>query len=88
MSIDALNWALKDVRCASSSAKLVLLIYANFANDQGRAYPSNETLTKLSDLNSKTVRAAVALLEEAGHLIDTGERTGRTGQIRVYQVFA
>lgn len=86
MSIEALDWAFKNASCPSSSAKLVLLVYANFANERGWAYPSTQTVARLSSLNPKTARAAIDALERAHLLIDTGKRTGLTGQVKVYQL--
>lgn len=85
MSIEALNWAFQET-CPSSSTKLVLLAYANFANERGWAYPSTETIVRMSGLNTKTARAAIDALEQVGLLVDTGRRTGVTKQIKVYQL--
>lgn len=85
MSWEAQAWAAKQ-RAGSASAKLVLMIYASFANERGWAYPSNETVCGISELNTKTVREAIDRLEAIGLLIDTQRRTGRTKQVRVLQL--
>ena len=72
---------------ASAAEKLMLLAYADRHNDEtGCAYPSIEWLCQFSSLNRKTVIAAIAKLEAASVLTDTGERTGRTKQIKVYRL--
>lgn len=86
MSFAALAWAAK-CKAGSPSAKLVLLGYADRHNeDTGSAYPSIAWLCEFSDLNRKTVINAVSKLEAAGLLADTGERMGKTKQLKVYRV--
>lgn len=85
MSIAALDWAFKTT-CPSASSKLVLLVYCNFPNEDGRAYPSAETVARLSGLNVKTVRSSIDALEDAGLLQDTGRRVGRTSNVKVYRI--
>jgi hypothetical protein len=85
MSWEAQAWAAKQ-RAGGASAKLVLMIYASFANERGWAYPSNPTVSEISELDTKTVRIAIEKLELLGLLIDTGKRTGRTKQVRVLQL--
>lgn len=84
MSIAALKWVIDDAEAPTAHATLVLIIYANFANEHGRAYPSTETVVKKTKQNVKTVRTAIDALEDAGLLIDTGKRVGRTGNVKVY----
>lgn len=84
MSIAALKWVIDDAEAPTAHATLVLIIYANFANENGRAYPSTETVVKKTKQNVKTVRAAIDALELAGLLVDTGKRVGRTGNVKVY----
>ncbi len=84
MSIAALKWVIDDAEAPTAHATLVLIIYANFANENGRAYPSTETVVKKTKQNVKTVRTAIDALEAAGLLIDTGKRVGRTGNVKVY----
>lgn len=86
MSLRALTWAVENRDCPSPQAKLVLIVFANYANDRGWSYPSSETLQRVSGLNIKTVRAAVDALEEAGLIADTGKRAGKTQQVKVYQL--
>lgn len=87
MSFDALAWAAK-CRIPRSADKLVLLGLAECANRQTDvAFPSIEALIEFSSLNRKTVITALGRLEEAQLIEDTGERCGRTKQIKVYRLF-
>lgn len=86
MSLRAITWAIEEADCPSAHATLVLIIYANFANEHGRAYPSTETVAAKSRQNIKTVRASIDALEAVGLLQDTGRRVGRTGNVKVYRL--
>jgi hypothetical protein len=86
MSWQALAWAAK-YRAGSASEKLVLLAYAErHSEETGCAYPSVAWLCEFSSLNRKSVIAAIGRLEVVGALADTGERQGKTRQIKVYRV--
>lgn len=86
MSFQALAWASKQ-HVSSASEKLMLLAYADRHNEEtGCGYPSIAWLCEFSSLNRKTVIAAVARLEAANLLTDTGDRKGETKQIKVYRV--
>lgn len=84
MSFDALSWAAKQ-KPGSSGAKLVLLGLAECAGrGDARAFPSLAELVEFSSLDRKSVIANLDKLEAAGFITDTGERVGRTKQIKVY----
>lgn len=83
MSITALNWAGRTVT-GSASRKAVLLCLANYANEQNEAYPSVETIARITELNAKTVRLALNEMESNGLIFDTGRRRGQTQNIRVW----
>jgi len=83
MSITALNWAGRTVT-GSASRKAVLLCLANYANEQNEAYPSVETISRITELNAKTVRLALNEMESNGLIFDTGRRRGQTQNIRVW----
>jgi hypothetical protein len=88
MSWETQSWAAKQ-RPGSSSAKLVLLGLASCADANHCAYPSIQWLCDFSDLNRKTVIASLQRLEaEAALIEDTGERRGRTNQVKVYRLRA
>jgi hypothetical protein len=89
MSWETQSWAAKQ-RPGSASAKLVLLGLASCADANHCAFPSIQWLCDFSDLNRKTVIAALQRLEEGMFPLieDTGERRGRTGQVKVYRLAA
>lgn len=83
MSFAVLNWAAPQ-DAGNMAAKMVLLALANWADDQGRAFPSIAALAAFGNMDAKTVIAALARLEAMSFVSDTGERRGRTRQIKVY----
>jgi len=89
MSWETQSWAAKQ-RPGSASAKLVLLGLASCADANHCAFPSIQWLCDFSDLNRKTVIAALQRLEDGMFpmITDTGERRGRTGQVKVYRLAA
>lgn len=89
MSWETQSWAAKQ-RPGSASAKLVLLGLASCADANHCAFPSIQWLCDFSDLNRKTVIAALQRLEDGMFPLieDTGERRGRTGQVKVYRLSA
>lgn len=89
MSWETQSWAAKQ-RPGSASAKLVLLGLASCADANHCAYPSIQWLCDFSDLNRKTVIASLQRLEDGMFPLieDTGNRRGRTGQVKVYRLNA
>lgn len=87
MSWETQAWAGR-MRPGSASAKLVLLGLAQCADANHCAYPSVDWLCEFSDLNRKTVIAALDRLGEGEERLieDTGQRKGRTGQVKVYRL--
>lgn len=87
MSWETQSWAAKQ-RPGSASAKLVLLGLASCADANHCAFPSVQWLCDFSDLNRKTVISAIQRLEDGMFPLieDTGERRGRTGQVKVYRL--
>lgn len=85
MSFHALAWAV-DQKIETASEKLVLLILANYANHNHEVYPSAETLMEKTSLDRKTVIKARQSLVQKGYLVDTGKKTGRTGQSVIYRL--
>ena len=85
MSSEALAWAFKQ-ECKSASVKFTLVALCECANYRtGRITPSIEHLCEITGQNRKTIIANVAELEASGLIADTGDRVGRTRQIKVYQ---
>lgn len=85
MSNEAITYALHR-EAGTSSKKLVLLVMANFCNVFGEAYPSYAYLEQVTELNRKTIIAAIQQLVADGLLRDTGRRMGSTGQVIVYEL--
>ena len=87
MSFAALAWAAKQ-RPGNLAAKMVLLGLANFADEHGCSYPSTAALADFGDMDHKTATAALDRLssEDLRLIIDTGQRAGRTKQIKVYRL--
>ena len=92
MSLDATIWAWK-VRQKQKKGgsikplkKLVLLSLADRASEDHCAYPSVARLVEDTEMDRKTVLKIIDELIEDGLIIDTGERKGRTKQVKVYQL--
>lgn len=73
MSVEAIAWASKQT-AGSPGAKLVLIALANYTNDAGECWPSQETLAQWTEQSDRTVRTHLAALEEKGLIT----RKGRT----------
>src|SRR5690606_24694259 len=65
MSVQAIAWAFEQY-VPQPGAKLVLLALANFANEHGVCWPSQETISELTSQGVRTVRRHLATLEEMG----------------------
>ena len=74
VSLHATKWAW-EVDVSSSSARLVLLALAKYADMDGGAYPSADTIAEETHLNRKTVFAALSELCQSGLVV----RTNRSG---------
>ena len=85
MSLRAILWAF-DQEILPSSRKFVLVALCNFSTDTGAAYPSVETITRITGLQHQAVRNALANLVMEEVIEDTGKRTGGTGQVKVYRL--
>lgn len=85
MSLDATTWA-RHQKVGKGPAKSVLMALADYANEHFVAYPSVDALIAWTEQDRKTVLANLDRLKEAGWITDTGDRTGRTRQVVVYQI--
>ena len=85
MSSEALAWAFKsDVK--PSSVKFTLVALCECANYQtGKIFPSIKHICQITSQDRKTVISNIGKLVTEGWICETGERVGRTGQIKVYQ---
>lgn len=85
MSFVALAWAAKQ-RPGNLAAKMVLLGLANYADEHGCSYPSTAAIAEFGDMDHKTATAAIDKLAALNLIEDSGERAGRTKQIKVYRL--
>jgi len=92
VSLDATIWVWK-VRQKQKKGgslkplkKLVLLSLADRASEDHCAYPSMARLVEDTEMDRKTVLKIIDELIEDGLIVDTGERKGRTKQVKVYQL--
>lgn len=83
MSFAAITWAANQ-DTGSMAAKMALLALANWADDEGLAFPSTAEIAAFGSMNHKTATAALDRLEGLGLIADTGDRCGRSRQIKVY----
>jgi pyocin large subunit-like protein len=85
LSIEALNRAFKaDIK--KSSLKFILVALSDYANEEGEAYPSIQTLNSKTSLNRKTIISGLMQLESLGFIKNTGKKVGRTNSISVWQI--
>lgn len=68
MSIQAINWALNlpASLLPKPSQNHLLLILANYANEENVAYPSTATLAKITKLDRRTIQRVLRELEKIG----------------------
>ena len=64
MSFQAMVWALKQP--AKPAEKLLLLAIANYADEQGRAWPSLERLCTDTGMSRATIKRCFKKLEDGG----------------------
>jgi len=83
MSFQAMAWAIKQ-EVGNTTAKFVLLMVANYADEQGRAWPSQERLAEGIEGSRHTVMRALEVLEEGGFM--TRERRHRADGSRAADV--
>lgn len=85
MSVEAEHWAYAQ-KVKPSSVKFVLVTMARVASAHGLAFASVDYLAERTCQDRKTVLAAMASLVKQRYMVDTGERRGRTGQVKVYRL--
>ena len=67
MSIEAINYAFK-CQTKNATQKAVLLVLANYSNENNQSYPSISTISRLSSCQNRTVIRALKELEESGFI--------------------
>ncbi|HCH9097672.1 TPA: helix-turn-helix domain-containing protein [Salmonella enterica] len=70
----------------SAAPKLLMLSLADRADEMHCCYPSIQRLVKDTGMDRKTIGKWINQMMEDGLISDTGERKGRTKQIRVLQL--
>jgi hypothetical protein len=85
MSWQALKWAAQQ-RAGSLSANAVLRVYADHATKAGRTWVDSKTIAERLQTTKPTVLDAISRIIERGLMEDTGERVGKTGSVRVFQL--
>ena len=66
MSLEAITWAFR--QSLTPSEKLVLLTLADYADDENKCWPKQETLATRTGLKRPTIALKMKLLESAGLL--------------------
>lgn len=87
MSIHAIAWVFdQDIR--PSWLKFTLVAFADCANekDEMKCWPSIAHVCAVTSQDRKTVIGSIADLVGRGWLVDTGERRGKTKQVKVYML--
>jgi hypothetical protein len=73
VSVKVMGWVLEHSPVSVSGQRLVLLALADAAREDGTgAWPSQESLARMSRLSERQVRNCLKVLEEAGHIVRTG----------------
>jgi len=89
MSIQAINWAfgLPAALIPNPTDNHVLVVLANYANEDNIAYPSNSSLQRITKLDRSTIKRSLRRLEKAAaitkvnaHNIDRKYRADRLPQ--------
>ena len=88
MSFPAIAWALKQP-VGRASAKFLLVAMADCVNADSTemlCFPSIAHLSKVTDMDPKSVKANLLKLRELGFIEDSGERKGQTGRVVTYRL--
>lgn len=88
MSFPAIAWALKQP-VGRASAKFLLIAMADCVNADSEellCFPSIAHLSKVTDMDPKSVKANLVKLRELGFIEDSGDRKGKTGRVITYRL--
>jgi hypothetical protein len=77
MSWQATAWAVRQ-KTGSAARKVLLLVLANYADENGVCWPSQETLMAETELSADTIQRQTKALKAAG-LVDTVRRRRKDG---------
>lgn len=78
MSIEALNWC-KNQTCPNPTAKLVLFVLSNYADERGSCYPSEKHIAKICGVSDRSIRRCLQSLSEYG-LLEIKHRSGTSNR--------
>lgn len=81
MSFTAMSWASKQ-KVKTSTQKLVLLMLANYADDEDKCWPSKQTLADTCCMSKAAICSNISKLQEAGFL-KVEKREGTSSIIRL-----
>ena len=84
MSVACTRWAWT-VEGLAPSTRLVLLLLADFANDNANAWPTVATVARLTGLSRRTVFRALEELAGARLIVELG-RGGKSGRQLIWRV--
>jgi hypothetical protein len=84
MSLKAISWAWNQK--VSSPLKLVLLAFANFADDSGKCWPSRSRLSELTGFNPRQVQRIMKKLRDGGFIFPIAYAAGGRNKSTVYQM--
>jgi len=86
MSIQALNWVLSQDALENSGARFVLLILANYANEEGFCYPSRETIARKTSMTSRAVQNHLNWLIAHGYITAENRRSKGKQSTNLYRL--
>lgn len=90
MSFDAMAWAAKQT-CKNSLTKLVLLMLANYSDENDSTYPSYKHLSLLCECNERSIMRAIKSLEQSDlisvqkRFTDTGKQTSNRFILKIHR---
>jgi hypothetical protein len=90
MSFEAMAWAAKQ-SCKNSLTKLVLLMLANYSDENDSTYPSYKHLSVLCECNERSIMRAIKSLHEDSlisvekRFTDTGKQTSNRFILNVFR---
>jgi len=82
MSFQAMAWALKQP--AKTNEKFLLIVIANYADEEGRAWPSVERLALDTGMSRATIQRMLRRLEKGGWITSHRRVKGRLQTSNLY----
>lgn len=84
MSIHVMSWVLRNSEERVSGRRLVLLVLADHAHEDGRcSWPSVGTIAQEARMSERGVRYALRKLEESGRILRDGWSRHQTASYRI-----